>query len=142
MKKDKLIKLTIDGQEVEVPASYTILQAATQIGIDIPTLCYLKDINKIGACRMCIVQVEGMRGFVTSCTQPVSEGMIVKTNTPQLIDARRVTLELLLSNHDNSCTTCVRNTNCELQTLSKKMNIMNIILKTRYKKRHKLYMIS
>lgn len=129
MKKDNLIKLTIDGQEVKVPEGYTILEAATQIGIDIPTLCYLKDINQIGACRMCIVEVEGMRGFVTSCTQPVSEGMIVRTNTPKLIEARKVTLGLLLSNHDNSCTTCVRSTNCELQELSKKLNITDIEFK-------------
>ncbi len=129
MEKEKTVNLIIDGKECCVPSNYTILQAAIDNGIDIPTLCYLKEINQIGACRMCIVQVEGMRGFVTSCTQPVSEGMIVRTNTPELIDARRVTLELILSNHDNSCTTCSRNTNCELQALSKRMNIMDIEFK-------------
>ncbi|MDD4066858.1 MAG: NADH-dependent [FeFe] hydrogenase, group A6 [Clostridia bacterium] len=120
------VKLTIDGIEVEVPVDYTVLEAAEVAQIDIPTLCYLKNINQIGACRMCIVEIEGMRGFVTSCTQPVANGMVVKTNTPQLIEARKVTMELLLSNHANSCTTCVRNTNCELQALAKKLNVTEI----------------
>lgn len=129
IENENMVELTIDGISVTVPEGYTILEAATSVGIDIPTLCYLKEINQIGACRMCIVYVEGMRGFVTSCTQPVAQGMIVKTNTPELIEARRVTLELLLSNHDNSCTTCSRNTSCELQALSKKMNITDIEFK-------------
>lgn len=129
IENENMVELTIDGISATVPEGYTILEAATSVGIDIPTLCYLKEINQIGACRMCIVYVEGMRGFVTSCTQPVAQGMIVKTNTPELIEARRVTLELLLSNHDNSCTTCSRNTSCELQALSKKMNITDIEFK-------------
>ena len=120
------VKITIDGIEMEVPKTYTILDAAREAGIDIPTLCHLKGINEIGACRMCIVEVEGARGFATSCVMPVSDGMVVKTNTPAIRDARRVTLELLLSAHDKKCLTCVRNRNCELQTLAEKMNIDDI----------------
>lgn len=120
------VKITIDGIEMEVPKNYTILDAAREANIDIPTLCYLKDINEIGACRMCIVEIEGGKGFATSCVTYVTEGMKVKTNTPAIRDARRVTLELLLSNHDKRCLTCVRNKNCELQTLSEKLNIDNI----------------
>ena len=120
------IKITIDGIEMEVPSTYTILDAAREHNIDIPTLCHLKDINEIGACRMCIVEVEGARGFVTSCVMPVSEGMVVRTNTPAIRDARKVTLELLLSNHDRKCLTCVRSENCELQALAKKLNITDI----------------
>ncbi len=120
------VKLTIDGKQIEVPSDYTILEAARQAGSDVPTLCHLKNINKIGACRMCIVEVEGSRGFITSCTTPVSDGMVVKTNTPALRDARKVTLELLLSNHRRECLTCIRSGNCELQTLSKKLNVDDI----------------
>lgn len=120
------VKITIDGIEMEVPKTFTVLDAARKAGIDIPTLCHLKDINEIGACRMCIVEVEGARGFVTSCVMPVSEGMVVKTNTPAIRDARKVTLELLLSNHDKKCLTCVRNGNCELQSLAEKLNITDI----------------
>ena len=120
------IKITIDGIEMEVPSTYTILDAAREHNIDIPTLCHLKDINEIGACRMCIVEVEGARGFATSCVMPVSEGMVVRTNTPAIRDARKVTLELLLSNHDRKCLTCIRSENCELQALAKKLNITDI----------------
>lgn len=120
------IKVTIDGKVVEVPNGSTILEASRIAGADVPTLCYLKEVNKIGACRMCIVEVEGARGFVTSCTTPVTEGMVVRTNTPALRDARKVTLELLLSNHRKECLTCVRGGNCELQTLSRKLNVDNI----------------
>ncbi len=120
------VNITIDGIEMEVPSTYTILDAAREHNIDIPTLCHLKDINEIGACRMCIVEVEGARGFVTSCVMPVSDGMVVRTNTPAIRDARKVTLELLLSNHDRKCLTCVRSENCELQALAKKLNITDI----------------
>lgn len=120
------VKITIDGIEMEVPKTYTVLDAARSAGIDIPTLCHLKEINEIGACRMCIVEVEGARGFVTSCVMPVSDGMIVRTNTKAIRDARKVTLELLLSNHVKECLTCVRSGNCELQTLAKKLNVQGI----------------
>ena len=120
------VNITIDGVKMEVPSTYTILDAAREAGIDIPTLCHLKEINEIGACRMCIVEVEGARGFATSCDMPVSEGMVVRTNTPAVRDARKVTLELLLSNHDRKCLTCTRSGNCELQALAEKLNITDI----------------
>ena len=113
---EKLVQLTIDGVSVEVPAGTTVLEAAKKAGINIPTLCYLKDINQIGACRMCIVDT-GARAFGAACVLPVSNGMVVKTNTPQLRAARKVNLELLLSNHDKRCLDCVRNQKCELQQM-------------------------
>lgn len=111
------IKLTIDNIEVTVPEGSTLLQAAKAAGIDVPTLCYLKDVNEIGACRMCLCEVEGARGLVTSCVFPVSDGMIAYTNTPKLREARKKTLQLILSNHDQDCLACVRSGNCELQKL-------------------------
>ena len=113
---EKLVKLTIDGVSVEVPAGTTVLDAAKKAGINIPTLCYLKDVNKIGACRMCVVDT-GARAFGAACVLPVSEGMNVKTNTPKVREARRINLELLLSNHDKKCLSCERNQNCELQQM-------------------------
>ena len=95
-------------------------------GIDIPTLCYLKGINEIGACRICLVEVEGARALQASCVYPVSDGMVVRTNTPVVREARRVNLELILSNHDRKCLTCVRNQNCELQDLAERFHIKEI----------------
>ncbi len=120
------VNITIDGIQMSVPKTYTILDAAREANIDIPTLCHLKGVNEIGACRMCIVEVEGARGFVTSCVMPVSEGMVVRTNTKAIRDARKVTLELLLSNHVKECLTCVRNGDCELQRLAKKLNVSGV----------------
>ena len=100
-----------------MPADSTILEAARYAGIDIPTLCYLKDINQIGACRMCMVEVKGARSLVASCVYPVNEGMEVFTNTPKVQESRKMTLELLLSIHDKKCLSCVRSGNCELQKL-------------------------
>lgn len=124
--KDELIKLTIDDKEVEVKKGTTILEAARQAEVDIPTLCFLKDINEVGDCRMCIVEIEGRRGFIPSCVQKAEEGMIVHTNTPNVVDARRVILELIISNHKVECLTCTRSGNCELQDLAKKFNIRDI----------------
>jgi len=112
------VTLTIDGIKVEVPSEYTVLEAARKAGVSIPTLCYLKGINEVGACRVCLVEVEGARGLVASCVQPVTEGMVVKTNTQKVRTTRKSTLELILSNHNSECLECVRNQNCELQTLS------------------------
>ncbi len=112
------VKLTINGIEVEAPQNATILDAARIAGIRIPTLCYLKDINAIGACRMCVVEVKGARSFVAACVYPVAEGMEVLTNTPALRKARKTTLELILSNHRMDCLSCSRNQSCELQALS------------------------
>jgi NADP-reducing hydrogenase subunit HndD len=116
----------IDSITVEVPSHYTVLEAAKEAGIDIPTLCYLKEINQIGACRICVVEIEGVRNLQTSCTYPVFDGMKVYTNTPKVREARKLNLELILSNHDRSCLTCIRNTNCELQSLSKKLGVDEI----------------
>ena len=121
-----MISLTIDGQEIKAKKGTTILEAARSAQIDIPTLCFLKEINEVGDCRMCIVEVEGRRGFTTSCITKVEEGMIVHTNTPAIVEARRVVLDLILSNHHRECLTCIRSGNCELQELAKRFNIQNI----------------
>lgn len=121
-----LITLKIDDKEVKVKEGTTILQAAKQVGIDIPTLCFLKDINEVGDCRMCIVEVEGRKGFATSCIQKVEEGMIVHTHSPAVMEARRVILDLILSNHHRDCLTCSRSGNCELQALAVKFNVQHV----------------
>ena len=123
---EEFTTLTIDNQEVKVKKGSTILEAARSAGIDIPTLCFLKDVHQTGDCRMCIVEVEGRRGFTTSCITKVEEGMIVRTNTPEIQEARKVIMDLTISNHHVECLTCVRSGNCELQQVAKKMN-MNII---------------
>ena len=125
MDKD-MVALTIDGVKVSVPNGTTILEAAKHAGIDIPTLCFLKDINEVGDCRMCIVEVEGRRGFATSCIQTVEEGMIVHTHTQNVLEARHVILDLIISNHAKDCLTCTRSGNCELQTLAVKFNVLNV----------------
>ncbi|MBQ9531509.1 MAG: iron hydrogenase small subunit [Eubacterium sp.] len=114
-----MVNLKINGVAVSVPKGSTILDAARKIGIEIPTLCFMKEINEIGACRICIVEANEGRGFrqVTACVYPVSEGMEVLTNTAKIQAARKTTLELMLSVHDMSCLSCVRSTNCELQKL-------------------------
>ena len=124
--KNELININIDNQNISVPKGTTILDAARQAGIDIPTLCFLKDINEIGDCRMCIVKVEGRKGFATACIQKVEEGMVIKTHTPEIIEARHVMLDLIISNHDKDCLTCSRMGNCELQALAVKFGIQNI----------------
>ena len=121
-----MVTLTIDDQKVCVPEGTTIIQAAKQAGIDIPTLCFLKEINEVGDCRMCIVEVEGRRGFATSCIQTVEEGMVVHTHTPNVLEARHVILDLIISNHAKDCLTCTRSGNCELQALAVKFNVLNI----------------
>ena len=115
----EMINLKINGIPVKVEKGSTILDAARKTGIEIPTLCYMKDINEIGACRMCIVEANEGRGFriVTSCVYPVSEGMEVLTNTEKIQKYRKTTLELILSVHDKNCLSCNRSTNCELQKL-------------------------
>lgn len=114
------INVKINGRDYAVPKGSTVLEAARAAKIEIPTLCYLKDINEIGACRLCLVEVsEGGKPFrmVTACVYPASEGMVILTNTPKIIKSRKTNLELLLSNHDKKCLSCVRSTNCELQKL-------------------------
>ncbi len=111
------VNVIINGRSYAVPKNATVLEAAKFAGVDIPTLCYLKDINEIGACRLCLVEVKGARGLVTACVYPVNEGMEIITNSPKIMEARRQNLELLLSGHDKKCLSCVRSTNCELQKL-------------------------
>ena len=117
-----MVNLTIDGVKVSVEAGTTVLKAAHAAGIKIPTLCWLKDINEIGACRMCVVDV-GARALAAACVMPVSEGMVVKTNTPAVRAARKSVLELILSNHERKCLSCVRSQNCELQALAKELGV-------------------
>ncbi len=112
-----MINLTIDGIAVSAPEGSTILEAAKLANINIPTLCYLKDVQQIGACRICLVEVKGARGLAAACVMPIAEGMEVRTNTPVIRAQRKLNLELLLSNHNRECTSCVRSGNCELQTL-------------------------
>ena len=119
---EKMINLTIDGVQVSVPEGSTVLDAARAAKIHIPTLCYLKDVNKIGACRVCVVDV-GARALQAACVYPVSEGMTVKTNTPEVRRARKLVVELLLSIHDRKCLSCTRNNNCELQDLCRDLGI-------------------
>ena len=114
------INVTINGREYAVDKGLTVLEAARAAHIDIPTLCYLKDINQIGACRICLVEVsENQRPYrmVASCVYPVSEGMVIRTNSPAVFSARKTNLELVLSNHEKHCLSCVRSTTCELQKL-------------------------
>ena len=118
-----LINLTIDNIPVTVPQGTTILEAARAAGIKIPSLCFLKDINEIGACRICVVEVKGARSLVASCVYPVNEGMVVYTNTDRVRHSRRLTMELILSNHRMDCLTCSRNTNCELRQLASDLGI-------------------
>lgn len=118
-----MVNIKINDKDYSVPASYTILDAAREAGIKIPTLCYLKDVNQIGACRMCLVEIKGARALQAACVYPVSEGLEIYTNTPKVRAARRNTLELILSNHEKKCLTCIRNRNCELQTLADELGV-------------------
>ena len=118
-----MVNAIIDGRSVSVQTGTTILDAAQAAGIPIPHLCYLKGINEIAACRMCVVEVEGIERLVTACDNVVLEGMVVYTNSPRVRRARRTNLRLLLSQHDTRCTTCIRSGNCELQTLAQDLNI-------------------
>ena len=117
------ITIKINGTEVSAPKGSTILEAARIAHIEIPTLCFLKEINEIGACRMCVVEVKGARSLVASCVYPINPGMEVFTNTPKVLDSRKKTLQLLLSNHERKCLSCVRSGNCELQTLAKELGV-------------------
>lgn len=118
-----LIKVTIDGKETQVPINSTILEAANQLGIRIPTLCYHKDLGLAGVCRMCVVEVEGQRTLQTSCTYPITQPLKIKTWSPEIRKARRNVLNLLLSEHYGSCVTCSRNGNCELRALAEEYGV-------------------
>lgn len=119
--------VTIDGISLYVPENYTILQAAKEVNINIPTLCFLKDINEIGCCRMCLVEVKGAKSLQAACVYPVSDGMEVLTHTPKVMEARKVNLELILSNHNSRCQTCSRSwMDCELQALANKLSVETV----------------
>ncbi|MDO4553768.1 MAG: NADH-dependent [FeFe] hydrogenase, group A6 [Lachnospiraceae bacterium] len=117
------VTIKINGVNVSAPAGSTILEAARLANIEIPTLCFLKEINEIGACRMCVVEVKGARSLVASCVYPINEGMEVYTNTPKVLDSRKKTLQLILSNHDRKCLSCTRSGNCELQQLARDLKV-------------------
>lgn len=121
-----MVNVTIDGVTVSVPEHTTILDAAKQAGITIPTLCYLKDINEIGACRVCVVEIEGIDQLVASCNNGVLDGMVVYTNSPKVREARKTNVELILSQHDSECTSCVRSGNCTLQTVANDLGITSL----------------
>jgi len=117
------VNIKINGMPVKAPVGSTILEAAKLANIDIPTLCFLKEINEIGACRICVVEVKGARSLVAACVYPVSEGMEITTNSPKVIASRKKTLELILSDHDRKCLSCSRSTNCELQKLCNDLKV-------------------
>ena len=117
------VNVKINGNDYSVPAGSTILEACRIAGIEIPTLCYLKGINEIGACRMCVVEVKKARTLVAACVYPVNEGIEITTNSPRVLEARKKTLSLILSNHDRKCLSCVRSSKCELQTLAHDMGV-------------------
>lgn len=119
----EMVNIKINNMPLSVPKGISILEAARMAGIEIPTLCYLKDINEIGACRICMVEVKGARSLVTACVYPVNEGMEIFTNTERVRKSRKMTLELILSTHDRKCLSCVRSGTCELQQLCKEFGV-------------------
>ena len=124
------VNITIDGISLYVPDTYTILEAAKEANISIPTLCFLKDINEIGCCRMCVVEVKGSKALQAACVHPVKEGMEVLTHTTRVRKARKTTLELILSNHNANCQTCTRSwMDCELQSLANKLSVKDVRFK-------------
>lgn len=119
-----MVNVTVNGTAVQVPEGTTILNAAKAAGVDIPHLCYLKDLNEIGACRVCCVEIEGERNLVPSCNNPVFEGMSIRTNTDRVRRTRRINVELILSQHDCHCATCLRSGNCHLQSVANDLGIL------------------
>ena len=125
-----MVTLTIDGKTVTAQEGTTILEAARDNGIHIPSLCYLKEINQIAACRICVVEIEGITRLMPACDNQVAEGMVIRTNSPRVREARRVNLQLILSQHDCRCATCVRSGNCTLQKLANDMNLLSVPYET------------
>ena len=121
-----MVNITIDGRKLQAPKSYTVLQAAKAAGINVPSLCYHPELRPEGACRVCLVEVEGAKSLVASCVYPVNEGMVVRTNTSEVREARKMCVELLLANHPQDCLSCQRNTNCELQTMAADLGIRKV----------------
>ena len=129
-----MVSLTINGRRVQAPEGTTIMEAAQLADIHIPHLCFLKGINEIAACRVCCVEVEGERAMVTACNTPVMEGMVVHTNSPRARQTRRVNVELILSQHDCRCATCVRSGNCQLQNIANDLGILQLPFETQLPK--------
>ncbi len=121
-----MVTLTIDGREVTVPEHTSILEACRTAGVKVPTLCYLKGLNEIGACRVCLVEVEGIDQLVASCNNEALDGMVVKTTSPRVRQARKANVEFLLSRHDTACTSCVRSGNCSLQTVANDLGVTSL----------------
>ena len=121
-----MVKITIDKKNIEVDEGTTIIEAAKLAGIEIPHLCYLKGINQIASCKVCSVEVDGINNLVTACNTPVSENMVIHTNSPKAILNRKKAVELILSEHDARCPMCIRSGNCSLQKLSKDLNIRQL----------------
>ena len=127
-----MVNLTIDEKQICVPEGTTIMEAARENGIRIPKLCYLKDINEIAACRVCVVELEGMDKLITSCNNVAKEGMVIHTNSPKVRMDRRKIIQMILSRHDCKCATCVRSGNCTLQTVANDLNIIDLPYKERF----------
>ena len=129
-----MVNLTIDGKQISVKENTTIMEAAASNGIPIPHLCYLKEINEIAACRVCVVELEGKDRLITSCNNVVKEGMVIHTNSPKVRRHRRTNVELILSQHNCECVTCPRSGNCMLQTVANDLNILDIPYKMKIEK--------
>ena len=134
-----MVKITVDGKEIQAEASDTIRSAAKKAGVKIPALCYLKDQTPQGACRICLVEVEGARGLMASCTTPVTEGMVVNTRSENVIEARKFVVELLLSEGDHDCITCEANGECKLQKLAYDYGVNNTDMKYKGEKSEKVF---
>ena len=120
-----MINLTINGEAYQVPEGYTIQAACAANGIEVPTLCFLKDVSNVGSCRVCVVEVEGMSKLPSSCNTLCTEGMVIHTNTPRVVTARRAALNLILSNHHQDCFSCAANGVCELQKLCNDYGVLH-----------------
>ena len=131
-----MVNLTINGKPVTVPEGTTLLDAAKSVGIEIPSLCYLKNVHQYGSCRICVVEVEGMRNLQASCITKVREGMVVHTNSARVRKNRKVLYELMLSNHSKDCLSCSRNQSCELQALGEKLGVTECRLEGERGERH------
>ena len=121
-----MVNLTINNRRLSVPEGTTIMAAAASIGINIPHLCYLKEINEIAACRVCVVELKGKDKLITACNNKVEEGMEIYTNSPKVREIRKMNVQLILSQHDGHCATCVRSGNCSLQSISNNLGIIDV----------------
>lgn len=119
-----MVRITVDGQTVEVPKTATVWEAARLAGVNIPNLCHHPELRPEGNCRVCLVQIEGARSLAASCVHPVTEGMVVHTHTPAVRDARKMVVELILANHPADCLACERNGDCELQQMAAELGLI------------------